>query len=114
MKNLKKLRMERHLSQQKLANEFQLSQQSIYKYENNLAEPDIQTMIDFAVFFHTSVDYLIGNTSQSPEKNGIADSALALDPTEAHLIHLFRGLPEKAQINLVTLAELLSDVQNGN
>lgn len=44
MKNLKKMRLARHLSQQKLADRFGLSQQSIYKYENNLSEPDIQTL----------------------------------------------------------------------
>lgn len=44
MKNLKILREEFGLSQQKLADLFNLSQQSIYKYENDLAEPDFQTL----------------------------------------------------------------------
>ena len=40
MKNLKKLREERHLSQKNFAEKFNLSQQSIHKYENNQAEPE--------------------------------------------------------------------------
>ena len=60
MKNLKALREEKGLSQQKLASYFNLSQQSIYKYENNLAEPDLSTLQAFADFFEVSVDYLIG------------------------------------------------------
>lgn len=61
MKNLAKLRRNVGLSQQALADQFHLSQQTIYKYENSLAQPDIQIMIEMASFFGVSVDYLIGN-----------------------------------------------------
>jgi len=59
MKRLKTLREEKKLSQQALAEKFNLSQQSIYKYENGLAEPSIRTLKDFATFFNTSIDYLV-------------------------------------------------------
>ncbi len=62
MKNLKYLRERKGFSQQKLAEQFDLSQQSIYKYENGKAEPDISTLIKFATFFETSIDYLVGIT----------------------------------------------------
>ena len=67
MKNLKSLRLSKGLSQLKLAELFNISQQSIYKYENGLAEPDIDTLIKLADYFETSVDYLIGH-SQSFHK----------------------------------------------
>lgn len=60
MKRLKELREENGISQQKLADEFYISQQSIWKYKNGLSEPDIKTLIKFADFFDVSVDYLIG------------------------------------------------------
>ena len=60
MKRLKELREEKGISQQKLADEFHTSQQSIWKYENGLSEPDIKTLMQFADFFDVSVDYLIG------------------------------------------------------
>lgn len=60
MLNLKKLRKEKGLTQQFLAEKFNLSQQSIYKYENGLAEPDISTLKSMASFFNTSIDYLVG------------------------------------------------------
>ncbi len=60
MKRLKELREENGISQQKLADEFHTSRQSIWKYENELAEPGIKTLIQFANFFDVSVDYLIG------------------------------------------------------
>ena len=45
MKNLKKLRLSRNLSQQQLAFRLDLSQQTIYKYENQITEPDVATLI---------------------------------------------------------------------
>ncbi len=62
VENLKKLRLESGLSQQQLANVVGVSQQSINKYENHGVEPDIATLIAFAKYFNTSVDYLIGIT----------------------------------------------------
>ena len=62
VKNLKLLRTKKGLSQQQLADIIGTSQQSINKYENHNVEPDIDTLIAFADFFNTSVDYLIGNT----------------------------------------------------
>ena len=41
MKNLKALRLYKKLSQQQLALRLDLSQQTIYKYENGITEPDI-------------------------------------------------------------------------
>lgn len=60
MQNLKKLRLERKLSQQKLAEQFGITQQAIYNYENGITEPDIYMLKQMADFFHTSIDYLVG------------------------------------------------------
>lgn len=62
MKNLKQIREAHGLSQQKFADLFNLSQQSVYKYENNISEPSLQTLIEISDYFNTSVDYLIGHT----------------------------------------------------
>lgn len=62
VKNLKKLRLEAGISQQKLAEIIGTSQQSINKYENHNVEPDISTLISLADLFGTSVDYLVGHT----------------------------------------------------
>ncbi len=64
LKNLKSLRAELGLSQRELANAIGTSQQSINRYENTKGEPDICTLILLARFFHTSVDYLVGNSTQ--------------------------------------------------
>lgn len=90
MKNLKSLRTAKHLSQQKLADLFSLAQQSIYKYENGLAEPDINTMEALADYFNTSVDYLIGHTDYPDkiEKREFCE----LSESESEVIEKYRGL----------------------
>lgn len=64
--NLKKLRLEKGYSQQKLAGLLGITQQAVYKYENLSVEPDIATLIRMADIFGVSVDYLIGRTTDTP------------------------------------------------
>lgn len=101
MEILKKLRIERGLSQQALAEKFNLTQQSIYKYENGLAEPDIDMLKKFAVFFGTSVDCLI----YQPQSPSVEDMLLTLSPTEREirLLQKFRGLPPRIQDSIETI-----------
>jgi len=98
--NLKKLRLANGLSQQALAEKFNLSQQSIYKYENNLAEPDIDSLKKFAFFFGVSIDYLVGYTDENTETG--ADS-FVLTPNEIELIMKLRKLNPNIQHPLVDL-----------
>ncbi len=105
MNNLKLLRESRGLSQQKLAEKFNLSQQSIYKYENQLAEPDLTTLMQFAEFFHTSVDYLIGYTSDDKPYSNPSLMEKALPPNEAHHLVMYRNLSNDTQRHLDSILE---------
>lgn len=108
LKNLKALRKARNLSQQKLAEQFGLSQQSIYKYENNLAEPDIETLKKLADFFHISVDDLIEHhcdtSFSSPENNPDNNT---LSSSDLHHLYLYRQLSEDMQKNINQIMEEL-------
>ena len=95
MKNLKALRLSKKLSQQQLALRLDLSQQTIYKYENGITEPDIATLIKLAGSFNTSVDYLIGNTN-NPQKPGIY-SETKLTETELQHLRIYRNMPDTVQ-----------------
>lgn len=104
VKNLKYLRMEKNISQQKLAEIIGVSQQSINKYENHNIEPDIATLILLADYFNTSVDYLIGNTDVNHKIQIIEPYDLNID--ESALINNYRKLtiPEKDSIkNIITI-----------
>ncbi len=90
MKNLKKLREIHGLSQQRFADLFNLKQQSIYKYENNISEPSIETLSEIASYFNTSIDYLVDFTDiPYPLEQR---SEYMLSPAEQELIENYRHL----------------------
>ena len=95
MKNLKALRLSKKLSQQQLALRLNLSQQTIYKYENEITEPDIATLIKLADYFNTSVDYLIGNTN-NPQRSGIY-SETKLTENELQHLRIYRNMTDTLQ-----------------
>lgn len=101
IKNLRLLRENHGVSQQKLAEAIGLTQQSINKYENHKIEPDIATLMLIADFFHTSVDYLIGHTEAQAEHEGVPVYRLNAD--EVKLVNQYRqlSLKEKDSIHLV-------------
>lgn len=103
MENLKKLRLERNLSQQKLAEAIGLSQQAITKYENGRTQPDFQTLMALADFFHTSVDYLIGYTNNSKSNRTISDIGIITDaplsPYQVDKMKKTRLLPQEAELS---------------
>ena len=101
IKNLKRLRNKKGVSQQKLADSIGTSQQSINKYENHNIEPDINTLISMADYFSTSVDYLIGHTDVDRIIEHVEKYDLNAD--ESILIDNFRQLnnDEKESIRLV-------------
>ena len=101
VKNLKILREENNISQQKLADAIGISQQSINKYENHQTQPDITTLIQIADFFHTTVDYLIGHEEALADSVGIPVDRLNAD--ELRLIEKYRriSLKEKDSIDLI-------------
>lgn len=80
MLRLRELRESKHINQQKLAIDLNLTQAAISKYEHGLSEPDISMLKNIAEYFHVSVDYLIG-FSNSPiqcTKSDIPDEELKL------------------------------------
>ena len=80
-----------------------VSQQSIYKYENGLAEPDIKTLIDLADYFNTSVDYLIGNTNICRKYEHLNEEELS--DIEFEMIKEFRELPADLKSILISYAK---------
>lgn len=99
LQNLKMLREKNNVTQQKLAMAVGVSQQSINKYENHDVEPDIETLIRIADYFHTSVDYLIGHSGLCIE----GQTACLLNEEERCLLESYRVLStkEKDSVRLV-------------
>ena len=106
--NLKKLRESVGLSQQALANKLGSTQQKIYSYENGIYEPDITTLKQFAEFFNTSVDYLIGNTDISNKIEKV--EKFQLNEEEADILTKYRSLSARGRKSFgLILASLIED-----
>ena len=101
MERLKQLRLEKNLSQKKLAESLGISQQLINNYENGHHEPGIALLKKTALFFAVTIDYLVGlgNERQPSLKSG-----------EAELIKLYRTLPDKVQQNAFNLLKSISEM----
>ena len=70
-KNLKKLRRERDLTQDELAQALNLSVQAISRYETGTAYPDIEMLPVMAGFFGTTVDALLGVSAEIRRKASV-------------------------------------------
>lgn len=57
---LKELRDEHNLSQKKFAQIFEYSQPTIAMWENSTREPGLDTIVEIALYFKVSTDYLLG------------------------------------------------------
>ena len=61
---LRELRLERNLSQQRLAMELSMTQKTNSRYENGDREPGIKELIRIADYFNVSLDYLLERSEQ--------------------------------------------------
>lgn len=101
VKNLKKLRVEKGISQQQLAEIIGVTQQSIYKYETQNVEPDFVILCALADYFSTSVDYLIGHSDIDHKIEKI--TPFDLNEDEEALVTAYRNLTsaEKESLHLI-------------
>lgn len=60
MNNLKALRKEKKLNQQKVAMDLNISREALSHYENEKRSLNSATLIMFADYYNVSIDYLLG------------------------------------------------------
>ncbi|MDR0839378.1 MAG: helix-turn-helix transcriptional regulator [Oscillospiraceae bacterium] len=107
MENLKKLREERGISQQKLAEHIATNQQNIHRYEHGFFEPDIRTLKLLADFFDTSIDFLVGATNNRQRIEPLGKYGLSED--EIAIIDALRRLSPKQRKCVDVLLDTLLD-----
>jgi len=56
---IKRLRLEKSLNQEQLAEQLHVTRQAVSNWENGKTQPDIETLTRIAEFFGVSVEYLI-------------------------------------------------------
>ncbi len=108
MENLRALRESRKLSQQRLADHFDLAQSQIQSYEAGSYEPDIATLKAFADFFDTSIDFIVGRTDVRRRIEPV--EAHELNEIEAGLLKQYRRLlPNQKKSFMMFLDTLIGD-----
>lgn len=102
VRNLRKLRLAKGVSQQQLAQAIGTTQQSINKYENHATEPDIQTLIQIADYFGATVDELIGHYARPSDEE---PEELVLTKEERFIIQSRRRLSRSEQTSIRLILE---------
>lgn len=99
---LKELRIKHGISQEELADLLNISQQSISKYENGHAFPDINLLIQIADYFKVSIDYLTNHTCKDP---------LQLTFQESEIIELFRTKSSATKNEFYQIIKSANDIE---
>lgn len=70
-KKIKELRIERGMLQKDLATKIGVARNTITQYEQNIAKPSYEVLIEIAKIFNVSTDYLLGLEDESGRKTYI-------------------------------------------
>lgn len=62
---LKELRLEKNISQQKLADYLLISRQAISNWETGRTQPDLDTLLKLAEYYHMSIDTLLAQSKEN-------------------------------------------------
>lgn len=89
MERLRILRKEAKITQERLAAELCVSQETISGYENTKTYPPAHMLMQLADTFHTSVDYLLERTDNR-SADGLWQSQLS--ELESELVFFYRRL----------------------
>ena len=90
---LKALRTEKGWSQQRLADELEISKSSVNMYERGEREPSFETMEAIADIFNVDMDYLYGRTD--------VKIANPITPAKPTIPPGFQPMPEMATVPIV-------------
>jgi transcriptional regulator with XRE-family HTH domain len=108
---LKKLRIDKKLSQQHMADFLGITRQGYGKYENsdekNSSQPDFETLKKLSDFFGVSIDYLI----LGKESNTSADEMWRdfLDPKKQIFFKDLKDAPEEKIEELIRFWEFIKE-----
>lgn len=108
---LKRLRMEKGITQKELADRLHISRSTIAGYESLGKEPDGEKLCALADFFGVSVDYLLGGTD-SRELTSPAPAA-AKRPVEAAIAGELGSLSDRQLDRLFGYIQALKELPEG-
>lgn len=72
---IQELRMKHNMSQEALGRKLNKSKSAICGYENNTRIPPLESLVDMAVIFNVSLDYLVGiDKNEMVSISGLSES----------------------------------------
>lgn len=104
MNKIKELRIEQKITQTKLCKVLNIAQPTLSGYENNLSEPDFDTITKIANYFGCTIDYLVGRTK---EDNVIYFAQNQLSQDETKLVDKLRCLKNEDKDLIYKLIETI-------
>lgn len=108
---LKRLRMEKGITQKELADRLHISRSTIAGYESLGKEPDGEKLCALADFFGVSVDYLLGGTDSRELTS--PTSAAAQRPAEAAIAGELGSLSDRQLDRLLGYIQALKELPEG-
>ncbi|WP_199427066.1 helix-turn-helix domain-containing protein [Thermaerobacillus caldiproteolyticus] len=104
---LKKLRLEKKLTQEELGKRINVTKVSISGYENGNRTPDTETLQKLADFFNVTTDYLLGRTDNpnSPKNDDIPEELK--DPELGLFFKELKEASEERREQLLKIWEIL-------
>ncbi|WP_312701983.1 helix-turn-helix transcriptional regulator [Sedimentibacter sp.] len=107
MHNLRLLREERNMSQQRLADEFDIAQSQIQNYETGGYQPNIDILHKYADYFDVSVDFLLGRTNIRHKPKEVKECELSTE--EQVFVNRYRSLRSNQRHILDLFLDALED-----
>lgn len=118
---LKQIRKKRDLSQADLAEYLQCSRQSYAHYETGRSEPSLETLVKIATYLQCSLDYLLGLSDDSTqrdltpaEREALQKAAADIKGYETTDEELAAKLPADIREGILALIRLERDKHNNN
>ena len=112
---IKDFRLYFKLTQKELAQKIGSTAKNIWAYENNVATPPIDVLINLSNFFRCSIDYLIGREDDFGNITIVSPTASTLSEKEKELLEIFKRMPkESKETALDIMHSLAGDKKTGS
>lgn len=104
---IRQLRKEHKMTQEALAKRLNKAKSTISQYENEINEPDIDTLSQMAQIFNVSIDFISGKSSNRSDHE-TQDYDYTNDPTVTgelrELLDILNSLPPDKQVDIIQQA----------
>lgn len=101
---IRELRVNRGLSQLKLAEVLGVSRSTIAMWETEASQPDNKALIDLANYFNTTVDYILGREYESA-----LDNKVELDDLQFALYGEVKELSDEDKKKILDFAKFVKE-----